>query len=176
MLLGFSSIKYVIVTSSEVWDSWVQLVPDIPVWTEFPDCQPTLAPVGVKSLHVMVLSSSKTTSSCRWATWWLHRGASIGRGLLAGIRETLSKTTQVLSIPWGEVEKGSGVSFQYHPHAQQRRKFKTWCCSLPACTASGANTSVQHFKTSSCFQFLQLFTFYTEETGKKQNRIGKQKW
>lgn len=106
MLLGLSSIKYVIVTSSEVWDSWVQLVPDIPVWTEFPDCQPTLAPVGVKSLHVMVLSSSKTTSSGRWATGWLHRGASVGRGLLAGIRETLSKTTQVLSIPWGEGEKG----------------------------------------------------------------------
>lgn len=102
MLLGFSSIKYVIVTSSEVWGS---AAPRPPVGTELPDCQPTLAPVGVKSLHVVVLSSSKAASSCRWATGWLHRGASVGRGLLAGIRETLSKPTQVLSIPWGEGKK-----------------------------------------------------------------------
>lgn len=125
-----------------------------PVWAELPDCQHTLAPVGVESLHVMVLSSSKTASSCRWATGWLHWRASVGRGLLAGIRETLSKTTQVLSIPWGEREKGSRVSFLLFTHANRAAEVQIQNLMLfpsPPHAVPGTQTPRSNFRYTAAF-------------------------
>ena len=117
----------------------------------------------------MVLSSSKATSSCRWATGWLHRGASVGRGLLAGVRETLSETTQVLSIPWGEGEKGSGVSFQRHPQAQQqRRKFKRCCRSRPRARPQQERRGLTRPGKQLC-PLLPFSASYAEATGNQQN-------
>lgn len=61
-----------------------------------------LASVGVEPLHVVVLPSSKAAATGGGAPGPWHGGAPVGGRLLAGVREALSKATQVLPVTcWG---------------------------------------------------------------------------
>lgn len=62
-----------------------------------------LASVGVEALHVVVLTSSEAAATGGGTPRAGNGGAPVRGGLLAGVREALSKATQVLPVTcWGE--------------------------------------------------------------------------
>lgn len=72
------------------------------VWAVQTSRRRGLASVGVEPLHVVVLPSSKAAATGGGAPRPWHGGTPIGRRLLAGVREALSKATQVLPVTcWG---------------------------------------------------------------------------
>lgn len=88
-LSRYFAATFVIVTSSQVWNpgSAVQA-----------SRRRGLASVGVEPLHVVVLPSSKAAATGGGAPGPWHGGAPVGGRLLAGVREALSKATQVLPV------------------------------------------------------------------------------